>query len=99
MTACVNEFLTSNDNLEIPDSTLWEAFKVVLRGHIISFESSKKRELNNHLKDIEKLLPLLEETYRSSLLQANYSKILQVKYEYNTIHNKHVSNLLLKLRK
>lgn len=68
MTACIDEFLTTNDNGEVSDSTLWEAFKVVMRGHIISFESYTKRELNRRLRDIDKMLPVLEETYRSSLL-------------------------------
>lgn len=44
------------------------------------------------------MLPVLEETYRSSLLQTDYNKILRLKYEYNTILNKRVSNLLLKLK-
>lgn len=33
----INEFLEVNDNSEVTDSTLWEAFKAVIREHIISF--------------------------------------------------------------
>lgn len=98
MTARIDEFLITNDNGEVSDSTLWEVFKVVIRGHIISFESSKKRELNRCLTEIEKTLPVLGEMYRSSLLQSDYNKILKFKYEYNTILGKCVSSLLLKLR-
>lgn len=96
MNARINEFLVTNDNGEVSDSVLWEAFKVVTRGHIISFESTKKREFNNRLKDIEKMLPVLEEAYKSSLSSADYNKILKLKYEYNTILNKRVGSLLLK---
>lgn len=70
----------------------------MMRGHIISFESYKKRELNGRLRDIDKMLPVLEETYRSSLLQSDYNKILKLKYEYNNILSKRVSSLLLKLK-
>lgn len=57
-----------------------------------------RRELNCRLRDIEKMLPVLEEEYRSTLLQTDHNKILKLKYEYNTILNKHVSNILLKLK-
>ncbi len=40
----ISEFLETNDNLEVTDSTLWEAFKAVIRGHIISFENSQRKE-------------------------------------------------------
>ena len=71
MTACIDEFHITNDNWEVSDFALWEAFKAVMRGHIISFESSKKRELNSRLRDIDKMLPALEETNRSSILQSD----------------------------
>lgn len=77
---------------------LWKMFKVVIRGHIISFESAKKRKLNSRLREIEEQLSVLEEKYRTSLLQSEYNEILKMKYEYNSILNKHTSNLLLKLK-
>lgn len=73
MNAHINKFLVTNDNGEVSDSVLWEAFKVFTRGHIISFYSAKKREFNNRLKDIENMLPVLEEAYKSSLSSADYN--------------------------
>ena len=72
----MDDFLRTNDNREVSDSVLGETFKVVMRGYIITFESAKRRQLNRRLKDIEKLLPTLEEIYRTSLLQTDYNKIL-----------------------
>lgn len=66
----IDEFFATNDNDDLSDSTLWEAFKVVMRGHIISFQTCKKKELNSRLMEIEKTLPVLEEVYRASLLQS-----------------------------
>lgn len=97
MSACRDDFLTTNDNGEASDSTLWEAFKVVIRGHTISSESPKKRELNGRLSDIEKKASGTSRNV-SILLQTDYKKILRLKYEYNTILNKCVSNLLLKFK-
>lgn len=94
----IDDFLRTNDNGEVSDSVLWETFKVVMRGYIITFESAKRRQLNRRLKDIEKLLPTLEEIYRTSLLQTDYNKILKLKYEYNSILSKQISTSLLKLK-
>lgn len=43
LSARISEFLETNDNTEVTDSTSWEAFKAVIRGHIISFENSMRR--------------------------------------------------------
>lgn len=59
-----------------------------MRGHIISSKSSKKRELNDRLKDIESVLLSLEEKYSSSLLQSHHKC---------NIPNQQVSKLFLKL--
>ena len=68
MTVETDTFLITKDNGEVSDSTLWEAFKVVIRGHIISFKSSKRKGADC-LMDIEKMLPVLEEAYRSFLFR------------------------------
>lgn len=91
-------FFATNDNGEVSDSILWDTFKVVMRGHIISFESSKKRALNSRLRKIEETLPVLEQAYRVSLSKSDYNKILKLKYEYNSILNGQIGNLLLKLK-
>ena len=45
MAALTDDLLITNDESEVSDSNLWEAFKAVMGGHIISFESSKKGNL------------------------------------------------------
>lgn len=49
---CIDELLATYDNRDVSGSVLLEAFKSVMRGHTISFDSSKKRELNNQQRDI-----------------------------------------------
>lgn len=55
----ISELLETNDNLEVTDSILWEAFKVVIRGHVISFETSVRKERQKCLLEIEKELTQL----------------------------------------
>lgn len=98
MTAKISEFLETNDNSEVSDSTLWETFKVVIRGHIISFETAKRREKRKRLLEIEGQLSQLEATYRSSSDSSILQNILKLKYEYNTILSDQVRDQLFKLR-
>lgn len=94
----ISEFLESNDNSEVTDSTLWETFKVVIRGHIISFESSLKKERRKRLSEIEIELSQLELVYRTSSSPSTLQNILKLKYEYNTILSNQICDQLFKIR-
>ena len=98
MNARLVDFTEFNDTGDVSDSTLWETLKVVIRGHILSFESAKKKERNRRLVEIENTLTLLEQDYRASFSTSDYNKILQLKYEYNSILSQRIDHLLLKLR-
>lgn len=86
------------DNAEVTDSTLWETFKAIIRGHIISFETSMKREKQKQLLEIEKELTQLETIYKSTSDSSSLQNILKLKYEYNSILSDQVGDQLLKLR-
>lgn len=94
----INEFVETNDNGEVSDSILWESFKVVMQGHIKSFEASKKKEQCKRLEEIKNVLPGNEESSRNSMSQVDYNKILNLKSGYNNILSGKVNNLLLKLK-
>lgn len=47
---------------------------------------------------IKNVLATLEQAYRISGLQQDHNKILNLKYEYNSILGKRIENLLLKLK-
>lgn len=70
---------------------------MAMRGHIISFEDSKKRERRCCLVEIESALPPLENS-SGSLSLKDYNRILTLKYEYNKIFSGTISNLLLKVK-
>lgn len=94
----ISEFLENNDNSEVTDSSLWETFKVVIRGHIISFESSLKKERRKRLSEIEIELSQLEHVYRTSSSPSTLQNILKLKYEYNTILSSQICDQLFKIR-
>uniref|UniRef100_A0A9J7ZUB5 Reverse transcriptase domain-containing protein n=1 Tax=Cyprinus carpio carpio TaxID=630221 RepID=A0A9J7ZUB5_CYPCA len=98
LSECLSQFLETNDKGDVSDSCLWETCKVVLRGHIIAYESSLRREKRRRLSEIESILPSLEQTFRSSKAQSDLNAILKLKYEYNSILSDQVSNLLIKLK-
>lgn len=94
----LKEFKEFNDNGEVSDSTLWETLKVVIRGHIISYESASKKEKERRLLEIQTILPTLELAYQKSKLSDDYNKIMKLKYEYSCILGGQINNLFLKMR-
>jgi len=94
----ISDFLDINDNSEVTDSTLWESFKAVIRGQIISFESSARRAKSRRLAEIDEELSQLELSYRISSSPSTLQTILKLKYEYNTILSGQVWDQLLRIR-
>lgn len=92
----IQDFFDLNDNGEVSDSTLWEAFKATMRGYIISYESLKKREKTTKQKDLQKEIKRIEEMHTNSLAKSDYNKILKLKNEYNSIIQEEICDLLIK---
>ncbi len=55
----LTEFFEINDKGDVSDSVLWETFKVVMRGHIISYESTAKKLRQKRLVELDACLPQL----------------------------------------
>ncbi len=68
------------------------------RGHIISFESSARKDRCKRLSEIEQELSKLEPSYRISSSPSTFQNILKLKYEYNTILSGQVWDQLLRIR-
>lgn len=79
LTVLLAEFLKFNDTGEVSDSTLWESLKAVLRGHIISYESSLKKQREKRLLEIDNDLTRLEDAYRDSTDLAVLNEITALK--------------------
>lgn len=81
MTDRLSQFLETNDNGEVSNSCMWETWKVVMRGHIIAFESYNKKERRKRLSEIESILP--SKVFLQTKAQSDLTAILKLKYEYN----------------
>lgn len=98
VTEWLDEYLMFNDTGEVSDSTLWESLKAVLRGYIISYESSLKKQRQKCLSVIEARLNQLEHLHVDSADPEVLKEIAALKLEYNTIFSKQISNMLLKIK-
>lgn len=56
----IEEYFQHNEGSVDSEGTLWEAFKVVTRGHCIAFHSGLLKDIRNTLATLEKDLQLLE---------------------------------------
>lgn len=88
----LEEFLQTNDTLDTSDSNLWETFKVVIRGHVISYKAAQKKQRNLRLKEIDDMLTQLEVHYRQISKNQTIQQIVNLKYEYNIILTKQLSD-------
>ena len=92
----ISHFITDNDTGDVDDSTLWEALKAVIRGHIIAFVTRKRRAEGSRLKDIERDLSIQEDSYKKTPKDAILETITNLRYECNTILSQRVGSLLAK---
>ena len=76
------------------DSVLWESFKAVVRGDIISFQIRKKKEEKRRLVEIERLITEFETDYKLKLDPITLKKIISLKTEYNSILSKKTVTIL-----
>ena len=90
----ISHFITDNDTGDVNESTLWEALKAVIKGHIIAFVSKKRRAEGSRLKDIERDLSIQEDSYKKTPKDPTLGTITNLKYEYNTILSQRVGSLL-----
>lgn len=94
----IDLYINTNDTSEVDDSTLWEAMKAVLRGHIISYEAAERRKSKEKLTEIDNQLSVPEALYKESNKLQTLRKITALKCDYNSILSKNVSRLLAQVK-
>lgn len=87
-----------NDLSETSPSILWEAFKAYIRGSIISFEASRRKENISKLKDLEEQIKMMDQENARSPSASLHRKITTLKYEYNQIMSVKISKAFLYTR-
>lgn len=94
----ITDYLSDNDTSDVSDSSLWEAFKAVMRGHIIAYEARLKKDRQKEMSEIAANLLALERDYQQSPAPFKLNDIMKFKYRYNTILSNQVSTMLLKVK-
>lgn len=99
ITEKISFYLNTNDRGDVNDSTLWETLKVVIRGDIISYETSERKRTKKRLADIQKRLTELENNYKISTTNTELlNSIVALRYEYNDLLSKDVIKLLTHMK-
>ena len=94
----ITEYFSENDTTDVSDSTLWEAFKAVMRGHFIAYEAKLKKDRQKRLTEITTELSSLEKVYKETASSLTLNNIMKLKFEYNSILSNHVSKMILKMQ-
>lgn len=94
----ISDYLSQNVNSEVNDSSLWDAFKAVVRGHIIAYEAKLKKDRQKELSEINAQLPILERDYRMTASPFKLNEIVKLKFKYKLILADRVRMLLLKVK-
>lgn len=91
-------FLETNVSPEISQATLWETLKVYLRGQIIAYSSTIRKEKNSKLHDISQQILDIDSKYAQSPAPDLYKERLRLQTEYNLLSTDEAMRLILKSR-
>ncbi|MGL4338286.1 MAG: hypothetical protein ACRCST_15485 [Turicibacter sp.] len=94
----LTEFIEISDKGDVSDFVLWETLKVVMRGHIIGYESTVKKLRQKCLVEIDAHFSQLEKLYRDTTDSCVLKEIMLLKHEYNKIMSDQVNKMLLKIK-
>lgn len=84
-----------NDIPETAPSTLWEAFKAYLRGCVISYEATRKKENKSKIENLEKQIQQLDRENSHTPSSDLHRKIANLKYQYNQLLSAKISKAFL----
>ena len=98
ITEKISMYIKTNDSGDVKDSTLWEALKAVIRGDIISYETSERKRTRSKLVEIQNSLTNLENSYKIAPDAELLNRIVALRYEYNDLLSKDVIKLLTHMR-
>ena len=91
----VNIFLETNNKPETAPSLLWETLKAYLRGCIISFQASRRKQNKEEQLKLEDQIQKLEAENAQYPSKDKYNQILTLKYQLNKILSEKISKAFM----
>lgn len=94
----IKNFILDNDNIEVSPSILWDALKAVIRGKIIGYSSNLKKKRNEHLKELQEQLKILENVHKIKASKTLKIEMDKLRNEINEILSIEIKRKLTFLR-
>lgn len=91
-------FMEMNNSPNTSPTLLWETWKVVITGRIISYSSYKKKEVHNLQNTLENKIKILTDNYASNPTEQTWQEWQTIKFQLNNILTKKTGFLLQQLR-
>lgn len=95
LAVAIREYFEHNDNDEVNPGILWDAFKAVIRGKIISISSHQKKAAARKIVNLEEKLLKLEREHSKHMKEETKSEIKQLKREIDDINTLDVQKKLI----
>lgn len=94
----ISFFLSVNKSLDVSDSVVWEAFKAYIRGQIISYATTKRKNSKEKQISLANEISRLDEQYARSPIPDLYKNRLKLKSELNLLSTNEIEGLLRRTR-
>lgn len=91
-------FLSINDTGEVSKSTLWEALKAFLRGHIISYSAAANKQRTERIFTITNQIIDIDRRYSASPTPDLYKERLKLQTEFDLLTTNETARQLLQAR-
>uniref|UniRef100_A0A8C5Q1J8 exodeoxyribonuclease III n=1 Tax=Leptobrachium leishanense TaxID=445787 RepID=A0A8C5Q1J8_9ANUR len=84
---CLRTFFEKNDSPDIPNPTIWEAHKAVVRGGLISLATALKRTRSSLIQNLINDIRSLKLLHHTSALDLDYEQLTSKRKELNDLLN------------
>lgn len=90
----ISQYRQENSDSPVSNAVMWDAAKAVIRGHLISYTSARKKAANERASQLQKELTTLEQSHKQAPTEDNLRKLNAVKTDLNLIQTEQVKKLL-----
>uniref|UniRef100_A0A8C5QX44 Uncharacterized protein n=1 Tax=Leptobrachium leishanense TaxID=445787 RepID=A0A8C5QX44_9ANUR len=98
LTERLSTYFADNDTGEVSPTTVWEAHKATMRGHIIGIATAKKRERRRETEELMSDIRTLELTHMQSHDLSIYGQLLQKRARLAELSNLQIHHAILKTK-
>lgn len=90
----IDQYKQENLASPVTPAVMWDAAKAVIRGHLISYTSAKKKAANERATQLQKELYISEKSHKQAPTEENLLKLNTVRASLNLVQTEHVKRLL-----